>query len=237
MQPSILRPRFLDFEDSGGILPAHSVGLNATGHWRAGDGHIEYDLFLANGDEIVGDTLQFNPYKDDNGNKLIGGNFRYKFGGALDGLTLGLHAYTDAVNASDLFGNVSAHTRVNMVGGFAVLEQDTWQMLSEYYRFQNDNLDTNSSAHSSWAGYLQVGYTIANLYTPYVRYEKANLDQADAYFANQKSGRSYTRNVLGLRYNLFPTVSLKGEWHNTDEQLPLSTQKSSETRLEFAVGF
>ncbi len=48
IQTAVLRPRFLDFEDKGGILPAHMVGLMANGKFRAGEGKITYDAFAGN---------------------------------------------------------------------------------------------------------------------------------------------------------------------------------------------
>jgi len=44
---SLRRPRFLEFEDKGGILPAHTVGAWLTGAIRAGDGKFTYDLTAA----------------------------------------------------------------------------------------------------------------------------------------------------------------------------------------------
>ena len=56
------RPRFLDFEDSGGILPAHMVGLWGTGKdqsWRTGK--FTYDWFVGNGPKIADAQPVVNP--------------------------------------------------------------------------------------------------------------------------------------------------------------------------------
>ena len=44
IQTSILRPKFIDFEDKGGILPSHTVGLWATGKIGVGSGKFVYNL-------------------------------------------------------------------------------------------------------------------------------------------------------------------------------------------------
>ena len=93
-----------------------------------------------------------------------------------------------------------------------------------------------SGTHSSWAGFVQLGYTFNELWTPYYRWEKTSLDLDDAYFATQASGRNYTRNVLGLRYNLNANTALKLEGNRTREFL--GEEKSySERAAQFAVRF
>ncbi|MFX6330640.1 hypothetical protein ABTF76_20520, partial [Acinetobacter baumannii] len=78
IQTAVLRPKFLEFEDGGGILPAHTVGLWGTGRLRLGDGRIEYDLYAGNGARIIdgmsaapgslprNGQLDINLFSDDN---------------------------------------------------------------------------------------------------------------------------------------------------------------------------
>ncbi len=233
IQTSASRPRFVDFEDKGGILPAHAVGLLASGSMRAGGGRLLYDAYLANGNSITDGVLDFNAVKDDNGNKLVGGNIRYAFGGGLEGLTLGAHALTQQVDAIA----TGASTRSNVFGGFAALDVGSWEAIGEYYSFRNDDLSGNTGTHSSWAGFAQAGYALTDRWTPYVRFEKAVLDQTDNYFLGQASGRSYQRNVLGLRYNLNTQSALKVELNETTDDAAVGSQKTNEARLQFAVRF
>lgn len=233
IQTSVIRPRFIDFEDKGGILPAHAVGLLASGGLRVGDGKLQYDAYLANGNSITGGVLDFNAVKDDNSNKLVGGNLRYEFAGALEGLTLGVHALTQQV---DDIAN-SNKTKMNVYGGFAVLDRANWEVIGEYYGFRNEDLSGATGTHSSWAGFAQAGYTFGGAWTPYLRLEKAVLDQTDNYFLGQASGRSYQRQALGLRYDLNALSALKVELNQTTEDNALVPQKTNEVRLQFAVRF
>jgi len=233
IQTSASRPRFVDFEDRGGILPAHAVGLLASGGVRAGQGKLFYDGYLANGDSIGNGVLNFNAFKDDNANKLVGGNIRYAFGGGLEGLTLGAHALTQQVDDN----STGASTRVAVFGGFAVLDIGNWEAIGEYYGFRNDDLSGATGTHSSWAGFAQAGYELTDRWTPYIRFEKAVLDQTDNYFLGQASGRSYQRNVLGLRYNLNTQAALKVELNESTDELVTGSHKTNEARLQFAVRF
>jgi len=45
-----------------------------------------------------------------------------------------------------------------------------------------------------------LGYRVER-WTPFVRLEKAALNQADNYFAALATGRAYSRQALGLRYD------------------------------------
>jgi hypothetical protein len=238
IQTAATRPRFIDFEDKGGIMPAHAVGLLASGSVRAGAGRLQYDGYLANGNRIVDGVLDFNAFGDNNQTKLVGGNLRYGFGGALEGLTLGLHGFTQKVAAYQGDSTVRNDTKVTMAGAFAVLDKDNWELLGEYYRFRNQDLSAGTGSHSSWAGFGQAGYTFSGKWTPYGRLEKAVLDQADAYFAAQESGRSYRREAVGLRYDLNSNTAIKLELDRVRQtQRDASLLKTNETRLQFAVRF
>ncbi|MFC5496361.1 hypothetical protein ACFPOE_02360 [Caenimonas terrae] len=238
IQTAATRPRFIEFEDRGGILPAHAVGLLVSGGVKAGAGRVGYDGYLANGNRVVDGVLDFNAFRDDNGNKMVGGNLRYSFGGRLDGLTLGLHGFTQQVAQYDGQNAVVNNTKVNMTGAYAVYEHADWEVIAEYYRFRNRDLSGGSGTHASWAGFGQLGYTLAGKWTPYARLEKAALDQADNYFASQDSGRSYSRSTLGLRYDLNPSTAIKMELNQTrQQQRDASTLRANETRLQLAVRF
>jgi hypothetical protein len=235
IQTSVTRPRFIDFEDKGGILPAHTVGLWGTGHTGLGSGKLVYDAYIGNGNRIADGVLDFNARRDDNSNKAFGLNLGYRFAGTLDGVTLGMHTLNEDVASYDGAGEVMARARVAMLGGYAVLDKDQWEGIAEYYRFRNKDLSGSSGTHASWAAFLQLGYTLRDLWTPYYRWEKADLDQADSYFASQESGRSYSRHVLGLRYILNEKAALKIEANRTRDA---ATDKSfSEVRAQFAIRF
>jgi hypothetical protein len=235
IQTSVTRPRFIDFEDKGGVLPAHTVGLWATGEQRLGAGRIVYDGYFANGSRIEDGTLDFNAHRDDNSNKAIGGNVGYRFSGALEGLLVGLHGLRENVTAYES-GTATARTRLAFTGGYFYLDRADWEGIGEYYRFRNRDLDTGNT-HSSWAGFLQLGRTFAERWTPYYRWEKASLDASDPYFASQENGNSYQRHVVGLRYNLNPNTALKIEANRTREAFGDEDKTYTETRAQFAVRF
>ena len=235
IQTSILRPRFLDFEDKGGILPAHSMGLLLSGNVPTGGGRIVYDAFLANGSKIDGDVLNLNFTRDDNNNKAIGFNVGYRFGGGLRGLQLGLHGLTEEVDVYASGAQLN-RSRLNLLGGYGYYEGHDLELISEYYYFKNKDLSGGTGSHGSWAGYAQAGYTLLSDWTPYLRLEKTKLDQNDNYFASQASGRSYTRYALGVRYELNPQSALKLELNRT-KQPDLPGGDYSEALFQYSIRF
>ena len=247
IQTSVLRPQFLEFEDGGGILPAHTVGLWATGRIPVGRDRIEYDLYAGNGARIVGGEsampgslptggqLDMNLLGDDNHSLEFGGTAAYVFRGALDGLRLGVHGLSMGVDAYDQSNVAQAKTRVRMVGGFGAYQTDDWEALTEFYQFYNHDQFGGSGSHNSWAGYVQIARSLGQ-WTPYLRGERANFDQHDSYFAALDGGGSYSRGALGLRFDLTPATALKLEMLRT-----LGTdrehQQSNQVRFQFATRF
>jgi len=109
LQTSILRPKFLEFEDAGGILPAHTVGLWGTGGVKTAGGRVGYDVYVGNspsidlGDTSVGGDGTLNP-------GLHGSKYRNAtFGANLeDDWEVMVEGY--GFRNSDLSGGTGSHT-------------------------------------------------------------------------------------------------------------------------------
>lgn len=259
IQTSSLRPRFLDFEDKGGILPAHTTGAWLTGALGMSGGKFGYDLFVGNAPQINGNTtgttlatsnptgfsaavnagtyagtgtMNMRQSGSTTGRTSTGFNAWYE-PGAVDGLRLGLHGMRAEV--ADDFANT---TLLNMSGGYFAFTRDPWEVLGEYYRFRNNDRSGGTGTHASWAGYTQIGYNIAK-WTPFARIERAKLDQTDNYFGVQESGRSYKRWAVGLRYDVDPKAALKVEFASTRKENlgPGLDDKYPELRVQYAVSF
>lgn len=211
---SLRRPRFLQFEDQGGILPAHTVGAWLTGSQRVGDARLTYDFYVGNSQRITGGSLDMNNPGNAHGNVIVGGNAGVLFSGLLDGLKLGVHAFTTRIEDQDLLPAYS--TRVRSYGAYAVYDTDRWEHLAEFYVFDDENLSGPGGSQRSEAGFIQLGYR-AGWYTPYARFERASLQQSDHFFAAQRFGASYHRYAVGLRFDLDLRSALKLELAQTED--------------------
>ncbi len=241
IQTSVSRPRFLEFEDRGGILPAHTVGAWLTGTVPLGGTRFNYDVYAGNGPRIDSDpalrgNLNPNMGGDDNHSMLVGFRAELAPRGALDGLKLGVHALRATVNDNSPGLNRS---RMLAYGPYASFTNDQWEILSELYRFNNRDLSGASGSHGSTAWYVQAGYNTGRI-TPYVRAERTSLDQTDNYFFFQNSGRSYSATSLGLRFDLTNSVALKFEAGRTTMRNATvfgGDDRFNEFRTQFAIRF
>jgi len=241
LQTSILRPKFLEFEDAGGILPAHTVGLWGTGGVKTAGGRVGYDVYVGNspsidlGDTSVGGDGTLNPglHGSKYRNATFGANLNYNFRGDLNGFTVGTHVLSSKIG-DDLAAGQNL-TQLRMYGAWLTYLEDDWEVMVEGYGFRNSDLSGGTGSHTSSAGYAQVGRLFGNN-TPFVRFEKTKFDQNDQYFAQQASGRSYERTAIGWRYDFNPKTAIKLEAVTTNLTDP-GGERYSELWTQFAVRF
>ncbi|HET7757721.1 MAG TPA: hypothetical protein VFK87_10735, partial [Steroidobacteraceae bacterium] len=212
---ALRRPRFIEFEDHGGIMPAHTTGLWVTGSQRLGEQRLTYDAYIGNSQRISGGILDMNNAGVPRGSTIFGGNLGLLPGGALDDLKVGVDAFQTRIEDEDptpaAFAQISPYfTRVRSYGAYAVYDTDRWEDIAELHFFDNMDLTGNTGSHRSDAGFLQLGYR-AGRYTPYARYERGSFQQSDPYFAAQLNGNSYDREALGLRFDIDLSSALKME--------------------------
>jgi hypothetical protein len=235
MQTSIEKPRFLNFEDDGGVMPSHTVGTWATGAFRLGGGtKFTYDVYVGNSPSIKGGALDMNNLASENHTASRGLNLAYQgLGGSL---RLGGHYYRASVVDDALPAN---DTKLQFMGPYAVFDDGVWEVIYEYYRWNNENMVSNTAAplgeHRSTAWFGQIGRHFGQ-WMPYARYEKGSFNQDDNFFASLEGGRSYTRKLAGVRYDINPRAAFTVEYFHT-EQDDLVVPDYNEMRFQFAIGF
>lgn len=236
---TLRRPKFLQFEDQGGILPAHTVGLWSTGALRSGTGRWLYDAYVGNSQHIVDGTLDMQNAGSSDFRLMGGGRLGYQFNdGAVEGLTLGLHALTARVTEDTPLGPSFATggtVRLLVYGGYAVYDTDRWENIAELYLFDNEDQTFGTGSHRSTAGFVQVGYRTP-WGIPYARYERASLSQADPYFYLQSAGNSYWRGALGVRFDLDLKSAIKLELADT-RFTDRDVYEYGEGLLQYAIRF
>lgn len=252
IQPSLLRPRFIDFEDKGGILPAHTTGLWGTGGIPMSGGKMTYDIYAGNTPRIMPESgigngklgaLDANVAGFSNQSISAGGKLSYAFsGGTFDGLDVGINGMHSQVQIMGDFNNnplspPTSKTDMSMAGGYLYYNNFNWEVISEVYGFMNYNPSTKAT-YDSWAGFVHAGYAI-DKWMPYARVEKADTNQNDVYFNSMAMGYAYSREAAGVRYDVNTQSSLKLELNYTQPQSTVSEtlNNSWESRLQYAVRF
>jgi hypothetical protein len=246
LQTSIFRPRFVEFEDKGGIMPVHLVGAWATGSSRLGAGKLSYDGYLTNAPSIRERRLDPNEFGHGDGNTLLGFNVGYLAQESAGGLKLGLHGFASTVKSFASSGATLGRTRLRTAGAYFGYDSDGWEAIGEYYRFANVDVPTRAK-HASNAWFVHVGHAFGPL-TPFVRFERAALDPNDNYFAAQQSGRSYRRFAAGALYALDSRSAIKIELNRTSETastllddnsgfVPFAGGTYRRTALQYSIAF
>jgi hypothetical protein len=205
------RPGMVEFEDGGGLLPAHGAGVHADGDVPLGEddaGKLHYDLEVTNGrgkriDEITSFT-------DHDQGKAVNVRLRYVGAGALDGLTVGGNAYVDHIPADE--ANGSPAQREVILGGHLVYIEDKITLISELAHFRHRE-DVSAALHTTTGLFVEGGYALgAGDLTPFVRYEQTSYgDARDPYFAAEQLYGSYKQVSLGAKYNLSENLCLKAQ--------------------------
>lgn len=185
------RPFFLAFEDEGGVLPVHTVGLEFSGSQHRPGFRWMYMLDLGNGHRIDSSTQSLVPNvtSDNNSSKQVSLRLSIEpF--QLPGLTLGLFGTYDKVG-TDFDGNIDER----IFGGDLSYIYDKVEFISEYYKMLNPG-------HHADAYYIQLGYKVVRDITPYARYESLSVDPNDPYFAHLENNSSRHQSIAGVRYDI-----------------------------------
>lgn len=215
IQTTIERPQILKFEDDGGILPVHLIGLWLSGYASVGPVLLDYGLMVGNGPKIkdveTSPQLDPNTISDNNGNKAISFNVTIH-PKALPDLGIGLCGNISQVQG---FGIPASDVSQQIYCGDLTYVTEQIELLSEYYAIIDRNR-MGVGRFMNQAGYVQAAYTFAKRYVPYARYEWINVDESggvssDPYMA-ALGVKDLMRTIIGFRYNLLPASSIKTEF-------------------------
>jgi hypothetical protein len=160
---------------------------------------LDYTLSLGHNGEILwqaygGNTYDTNPPPDSRDRRVFGGRITYQT--PFDGLRFMLSGYRSQVEV--LVTNELVHED-RLIGSVDYLH-DSWDVKSEYGSHKFRGVSSN-------AYYVQFGYSIAQAWMPFVRYDRVNLD------TKLEGNDSFTQKivVVGLNFKLKNYISLRAE--------------------------
>jgi hypothetical protein len=184
LHTTIQRPLFLNFEDEGGILPVHTVGLMLSGRRFSAAGELSYNALVGNGSSIIDEAgapvLDPNNETDPNKNKAVG--FRAAFAPArLRGWTVGASAYNSRMLNEGIVLPALDVTQT-ILGADLTFLGAPWELITEYFLVRDkDELGTTTATNHLY--YVQLSRQFAERVTPYARHEQMSLDEADPYMS------------------------------------------------------
>ena len=201
LQTALTRPKLFTFEDDGGFLPLHNVGLSANGKLPSGDLGLHYVV------EVGSSRNYANPGRT---------GLDFEQNGAFN---VALYARPRGIPGLQV-GFSSYHDRFSPLPGFA-FSRSVWTAHAVYqanrFEFLNEAILARFSqpglGHGNVAGfYSQLAYRVASDWTPYFRFDYANVygdGQVAAYAPQYVPWRTVFSG--GLRYDMTEAVALKFE--------------------------
>jgi hypothetical protein len=218
LQPTIGRPLLYLFEDDGGPLPIHTVGLEASGR--------DLTAFHLGFDALIGNGIGSDPTQDNDGNKSVSVGL---YSQVTSRLRVGGSVYFDRVSRGviNLAGNpVTAPISVRMYGGYLAFTGTSLELIGEFQQTRHDD----GSGPRTTRGYVgYAGYRLGNV-VPYVRYDRIDYPATDPWFAPL----DWWFGGVGLRYDMGAHAVVKLEGRRRSLQ---GDRVRNQFAAQFAVGF
>jgi hypothetical protein len=200
------RPRVFEFEDEGGVLPVHDVGVTVRGQIPSAVTGLQYLVEVGNGrvwDDAESAPGADEPARDVNGAKAVNVGLSYRPERWRE-LEVGTSFYRDTVPFA---GTTSIPLRIGTAylayrtPGVEVLAE--WLMLSHR---------TTERSHHDRAGYAQVSNAWGRV-RPYYRYDRLAIDPDTPFIGAIGSSTVHT---FGVRVDPSQWVGLKAQYERAD---------------------
>jgi hypothetical protein len=200
MQTALERPFLFAFEDTGGILPVHSVGISAIGAISSRHG-LHYIAEIGNGRTSRAGVSQVQNVIDDNNGKAFNLGF-FMRPDRLRGMQFGLSNYHDHVTPAG-----KANVTENILAAHVIYQSSRFEFLNEAALVRHTTADNVVTANTA-GFYSQISRRFGN-YRPYFRYEYVNVPVKDPLYSDV--GLLHGPRA-GLRYELNEFAAFKVEY-------------------------
>jgi hypothetical protein len=204
---SATQPFLARFEDDGGLLPVHQIGLEAGGGFALAPGRLDYVAVVSNGRGRTPEEI--TNFADRNDEKAY--DLGFSFAPArFEGFTLGANVYLDEIPPDNDVPSRRHSIREIIGSGFVEKALGRVELLGEYAFLAHKERGTHRNTPNQ-SGYLQAGYHVDD-FTPYVRFDINDMASADPFFAQSGANVDRWETVLGVRYDLaeFAALTLEG---------------------------
>jgi hypothetical protein len=228
LQLPVERPRIVRFEDEGGILPIHWVGV--TGHWRPllqGDRQVELSASIGNGHGAIVDNILTEG--DTNGFKAVLAKLELKGFGARD-LRLGVSATYDQIGALPATAAMGAFARPALpdaiireliANAYVAYRGADLTLISEAYEVMHSASGAMGGHWNTFDAFALAGYRFGEL-VPYVLAEirRTPTTVPDPFFFPDPTLASdilkdFEEITAGVRWDLTTWSALKLEYRAT----------------------
>ena len=198
-ETTIGRPRVFAFEDEGGVLPVHEVGLSARGVVPRTGSALRYVAEVGNGRRWT--ELDEHEGLDQNGAKStnLGLSLRPE---RWRGAEVGASLYRD-----DIPGPAESVIKNDIVAAYAVYRTPAVELMAEWLRLSY-RPDAAAQRVDNHGGYVQASHAFGTI-RPYYRYDRLDIDPTTPLIGTFGSSETH---VFGIRYDPAAWVGLKAQY-------------------------
>ncbi len=230
LQPLVKRPHAIRFEDDGGLVPVHWIGLHLTHRIPVRDGEVALIAGLGNGrGEIVDDILSDGDVNEAKGALL---KVAYRRHGAYR-LDVGASAMIDRIPSATMEVRPARPGKSIdelMANVYAFYRGDTFSLHTEGFLF----LHRADGRRVSTSMFAVGGYRVTEILTVLGGVDLVFVDEKDPFFVPDPMTAGYEdvkQLLLGARYELGTWSAVKLEGHadlhsNADTQYTLTANWS-----------
>lgn len=216
-QLATARPYMLAFEDEGGLLPAHQIGLEVLGDVSLGpDLDLHYALGIGNGRGQFSDDILST--QDRNAFKSMVAQLAL-LPGFLPGFEFGVSGYVDRIppGFTDGMGRVLLAEALDeqIIGAHVAYAAYPVEAQAEGYYLAHRGHDSGLTSHLV-GGFGQVGVSF-DQWTPYARLEAVDRSVGDMFFNISGAATRFVEVRTGLRLGLNDQAVLKLEYRRDFE--------------------
>lgn len=211
-QTPIDRPLVVEFEDDGGLLPVHAIGMEIFGKQDFRLFNLGYSFDISNGRGPGIDLIQNS--KDFNDSKALA--FQVTLSpNPIPGLRVGTNLYLDRIPADR--DNPERPDRARRIketifGGHLAYVENNWELISEVFRIQHKDR-VFSKKFKTTGFYLLAAYQW-DKFKPFYLFENISFDEGDPFYAPNDIDRS--KHGFGLKYDLTLYNNLKIQYSYVD---------------------
>ncbi len=197
-QTATSRPRMFAFEDDGGILPIHNLGISATGQLASGPLGLRYVAEVGNGRAATPGAAPVQNVTDENRGVAVNLGLLAR-PDWLPGLQAGVSVYRDRLTPG---GSRIGET---IVAAHAVYQASRLELLNEFLTLRHGV--AGAPVRVSTGFYSQAGVRVGR-YSPYARIDYLHVNALDPLYGAM--GRD-TGLAAGLRYDVGSWAAIKGQ--------------------------
>ncbi len=216
------RPFMYLFEDAGGLLPVHNVGLTTTG-LLPGSGKLglHWIAEVGNGRTSDRNAYTVQNFVADKNRKSM--NFAlYAKPEWLPGLQVGASMYRDR-----LYPDAITPVRQTLGSAYVAFNNSSWEFLGEGVLLRNAS-GFDHRVYNTPMMYSQVSRRVG-AYRPYVRYQYVNSSMGDP--VNAFKG-VYAGPSFGVRYDVSDYAAIKFQYNRVN-QTGIRSLNGLETQIAF----